>query len=232
MFQHGENPVHMLSGGKAANTEAKVVPYPSGEYSRLNTAPCVCVLRLTDSEAGFIEQYKLVIVLKFSLAGSTNNPRRIVLLCSKENTLFPLRMSAPEEPSPLAVCGAAGGSQRGSRSSDAEDLALRSGLIPPLPGGEGETLGAISSSASESSMSGSSSLSPPPPLGLSCDSSASSLSLWCSELIVASPPASTQPLVSRGAASPAGTKWTDSGHLPSIKTVSSSTRLRRHGDNE
>lgn len=167
-------------------------PYPSGEYSRLNTAPWVWVLRLIDSTAGFIEQYKLVIVLKLSLAGSTNTPRLIVLLCSHENRLFPLRLSVLET-SLLPVGGSADGRLPGSRSPGAGDLALPSVRSPLLSGGEGEPTRAMSSSTSESSL---------PLLGLSWDSSASSLSLWCSELIVASP-ASTQPSVFRGAVSTA-----------------------------
>lgn len=193
----------------------KMMSYPSGEYSRLNTAPWVWVLRLTDSTAGFIEQYKLVIVLKLSLAGSTNTPRLIVLLCNHENRLFPLRMSLLESP-PLPVCGAVGAWQPGSRSSNTGELAVRSGRSSLLLGGEGEATGAMSSSTSESSMSGSSSLSLPL-LGLSCDSSASSLSLWCSELIVASP-TSKQPSAFRSEASRLnGEKLTELGHLPSMK---------------
>lgn len=177
-------------------SQATVSTDPSGEYSRLKTAPWVCVLRLIDSTAGFIEQYKLVIVLKLSLAGSTNTPRLIVLLCSQENRLFPLRLSMLESP-PLPVSGAAAGWQAGSRSSDTGDLALRSGRSPLLPAREGGPSGATSSSTSEPSMSVSSSLSETVPLlGLSCDSSASSLSLWRSELIVASP-AFTQRSVGR-----------------------------------
>lgn len=170
----------------------KIPSYPSGEYSRLNTAPWVWVLRLIDSTAGFIEQYKLVIVLKLSLAGSTNTPRLIVLLCSHENRLFPLRLSVLET-SLLPVGGSADGRLPGSRSPGAGDLALPSVRSPLLSGGEGEPTRAMSSSTSESSL---------PLLGLSWDSSASSLSLWCSELIVASP-ASTQPSVFRGAVSTA-----------------------------
>lgn len=150
--------------------------YPSGEYSRLNTAPWVWVLRLTDSTAGFIELYKLVIVLKLSRAGSTNSPRLIVLLRSHENRL------SPRLP-PLPLCGLSAAEQRGSSFSAAGDPALFSGWSSLLPGGAGETLLALSS---DSSISGSSSLSETVPVlsGLSWDSSASSLSLWCSELIV------------------------------------------------
>lgn len=177
--------------------------YPSGEYSRLNTAPWVCVLRFTDSTAGFMEQYKLVIVLKLSRAGSTNTPRLIVLLCSHENRLVPRRLSVLESP-PLPACGtAAGGRQHGSRSSDAGDVELRSGRSSlPLSavvvgggGGGGEATGAMSSSTSDTL----------PLSGLSCDSSASSLSLWCSELIVAA----ARRLQRRK-------KLTASGHLPSM----------------
>lgn len=166
-------------------SQATVSTDPSGEYSRLNTAPWVCVLRLTDSTAGFIEQYKLVIVLKLSLAGSTNTPRLIVLLWSHENRLLTLLPSLLEPP-PLPVCVAAedGRQEDGVWSWDTGDpVALRSVR-------EGEPVRGVSSSTSESSMSGSSSLSLLL-LGLSRESSASSLSLWCSELIVASP-ASTQ----------------------------------------
>ena len=95
----GEPREHEDASDVVARRRKKVLPYPSGEYSRLNTAPWVLVFRLTDSTAGFIEQYKLVIVLKLSLAGSTNTPRLIVLLCSQENRSFPR--------SPLPVCGAA-----------------------------------------------------------------------------------------------------------------------------
>lgn len=165
--------------------------YPSGEYSRLNTAPWVWVLRLTDSTAEFIEQYKLVIVLKLSLAGSTNTPRLIGLTCSHENRLFPLRMSVFRSPA-LPDRGAESVSSPG-------ELMLCSVCPPPSPNGRGEQTRTMSPSTSESSISGSSSLSETVPLlGLPCDSSASSLSLWCSELIVDAP-ASTEPSGSHSA---------------------------------
>lgn len=162
--------------------------YPSGEYSRLNTAPWVWVLRLTDSTAGFIEQYKLVIVLKLSRAGSTNSPRLTVLLRSQENRL-------PPRLPPLPLCGLSAAEQRGSSFSAAGDPASCSGWSSLLPGCSEETLLALSSSSSDSSISGSSSLSETVPVlsGLSWDSSASSLSLRCSELIVVTS-VSEQPL--------------------------------------
>lgn len=52
--------------------------HPSGEYSRLKTAPWVWVFRLTESVAGFIDAYRLVMVRKLSRDGSTYGPRRIL----------------------------------------------------------------------------------------------------------------------------------------------------------
>lgn len=158
--------------------------YPSGEYSRLNTAPCVCVLKLTDSAAGFMELYKLVIVRKLSLAGSTNTPRLIVLLCNQENRLFPLPLSEPEPP-PLPVCGAAACWRRVSRFFGTGELAPNSGCPSLLACGEGSRPRGTSSSRSESPFSGSLWETLPLLTGLSGDSSASSPSLWRSELIVA-----------------------------------------------
>lgn len=167
-----------------------VCSHPSGEYSRLNTAPWVWVLKLTDSTAGFIEQYKLVIVRKLSRAGSTNTPRLINLLLSHENRLFPRRPSVPETPT-LAACVSALSLQSAGCSpavvTATTDGELGLGSIRPLLplAGKDEPTGTMSSSTSESSMPCSSSLSEmPPQSGLPCDSSASSLSLWCPELIV------------------------------------------------
>lgn len=195
--------------------------YPSGEYSRLNTAPWVWVLRLTDSTAEFIEQYKLVIVLKLSLAGSTNTPRLIGLPCSHENRLFPLRVSAFKSP-PLPDRGAE------PLSASPGDLMLCS-VCPPLsPNGRGEQTRTMSPSTSESSISGSSSLSETVPLlGLPCDSSASSLSLRCSELIVDAP-ASTEPSGSQSTPL-AANGCPDSGQRTNINTASISSCLTRHG---
>lgn len=194
--------MHVTYWRKAWNVDTELLSYPSGEYSRLNTAPCVWVLKLTDSAAGFMELYKLVIVRKLSLAGSTNTPRLIVLLCSQENRLFPLPLSEPEPP-PLPVCGAAAGWGRVSRSFGTGDLALDSGCAPLLLCSEGSLPRAMSSSSSESPTWGSLSETLPLLLGLSGNSSASSLSLCRSELIVA-------------ASRLDGGKQTDSGHLPSM----------------
>lgn len=69
--------------------------YPSGEYSRLKTAPWVRVLRYTES-AGWIEPYRFVIVRKLSRAGSTNSPRPRLRSLSHPNSRAP----GPPRPAP------------------------------------------------------------------------------------------------------------------------------------
>lgn len=78
-------------------SQATVNTDPSGEYSRLKTAPWVRVLRYTES-AGWMELYKLVIVRKLSRAGSTYSPRPRVRLFSQRKSGMP--MGRPVGPAP------------------------------------------------------------------------------------------------------------------------------------
>lgn len=48
--------INELSDGTHDKGNTKLGTYPSGEYSKLKTAPWVCVLRFTESVAGLMEE--------------------------------------------------------------------------------------------------------------------------------------------------------------------------------